>query len=240
MKKNKSFSIFIPIKKVSRRVVEKNTKKINKFKLGLTEIKIKQLEKFRYQIKKDNVLKNFFFEYVISSDDLKIKKFLKNYPWIKFNNRPKKLAKDDCLEDLIKHVPKICKGELILWTHVTSPLFNHLSYIKFIKKFLENKKNFDSAFTASPISSFIYNKSKKKWLSHNRATNKWPRTQDLDKIYSVNNAAFVSKRETYTKLKDRIGNKPFPFESYENLNEIFDIDNKKDFNDFQKKFTNRI
>ncbi len=137
-------------------------------------------------------------------------------------------------------MPKICKGELILWTHVTSPFFNHLSYIKFIKKFLENKKNFDSAFTASVISSFIYNKSKKKWLSHNKFINKWPRTQDLDKIYSLNNAAFISKREIYTKLKDRIGNKPFPYESYENIDEIFDIDNKKDFKSFQKKFTNKI
>jgi N-acylneuraminate cytidylyltransferase len=233
-------SFFIPIKKVSRRVAAKNTKKVYRFKLGLTEIKINQLKKFRYKIKKDNVLKNFFFEYVISSDDLKIKNFLKNYPWIKFDNRPKKLARDDCLEDLIKHVPKICKGELILWTHVTSPLFNHSSYIKFIKKFLENKKNFDSAFTASAISSFIYNKSKKKWLSHNKFINKWPRTQDLDKIYSLNNAAFISKREIYTKLKDRIGNKPLPIESYENPDEIFDIDNKKDFNNFKKKFINRI
>jgi N-acylneuraminate cytidylyltransferase len=233
-------SFFIPIKKVSRRVAAKNTKKINKFKFGLTEIKIKQLEKFRYQITKDKVLKNYFFEYVISSDDLKIKNFLKNYPWIKFDSRPKKLARDDCMEDLIKHVPKVCTGELILWTHVTSPLFNHLSYIKFVKKFLAKKKIFDSAFTASAISSFIYNKSKKKWLSHNKFINKWPRTQDLDKIYSLNNAAFISKREIYTKLKDRIGNNPMPIESYENPDEIYDIDNKKDFNNFKKKFINRI
>jgi CMP-N-acetylneuraminic acid synthetase len=105
---------------------------------------------------------------------------------------------------------------------------------------LKNKKNFDSAFTASAISSFIYNKSKKKWLSHNKFINKWPRTQDLDQIYSLNNAAFISKREIYTKLKDRIGNKPLPIESYENPDEIFDIDNKKDFNNFKKKFINRI
>ena len=165
-------SFFIPIKKISKRVVNKNTKKINKFKFGLTEIKLRQLQKFRNYIKKDKILSKKKFEFVVSSDDLKIKKFVKKYSGLKFNLRPKELAKDDCLEDLMQYVPRICKGKLILWTHVTSPLFNHLCYAKFIKKFLNNTKNFDSSFTASIIKSFIYNNTKKKWLSHNRSLNK--------------------------------------------------------------------
>ena len=46
-------SFFIPIKKDSKRVPGKNTKKINEFNFGLTEIKLQQLSKFRNYIKKD-------------------------------------------------------------------------------------------------------------------------------------------------------------------------------------------
>ena len=233
-------SFFIPIKKNSKRVINKNTKKISKFKLGLTEIKLNQLKKFRNKIIKDKILKNRKFEYVVSSDDLKIKKFIEKYSWIKFNLRPKRLAKDDCLEELINYVPKICKGKFILWTHVTSPLFNDLSYVKFIKNFLGHANKFDSSFTSKEIKSFIYNKTLNKWLSHNYSKNKWPRTQDLDKIYLLNSAAFIAKRNVYTKIKDRIGKRPLPFENYENSYEIFDIDDKEDFNYFQKKLIRKI
>ena len=40
-------SIFIPIRKGSKRVKNKNIKKIGKFNLGLTEIKIKQIIKLK-------------------------------------------------------------------------------------------------------------------------------------------------------------------------------------------------
>ena len=42
----------------------------------------------------------------------------------KIFDRPKNTASDDSLKKLITYVPKICKTDYILWTHVTSPLFN--------------------------------------------------------------------------------------------------------------------
>ena len=45
-------SFFIPIKKVSRRIPNKNTKRIHNYKFGLTEIKLKHLYKLRKLIKK--------------------------------------------------------------------------------------------------------------------------------------------------------------------------------------------
>ena len=63
-------SIFIPIRKNSKRVKNKNIHKIKKYKLGLTEIKILQLEKFRNKILKLKKLRifNHKFEYIISTD----------------------------------------------------------------------------------------------------------------------------------------------------------------------------
>ena len=93
----------------------------------MTEIKILQLLKFKRIIIRDKVLKKYKFEFVVSSDDANVENFLKKYKWIKFYKRPKQLSKDDCLDSLIKYVPKICIGNLILWTHVTSPFFDHQS-----------------------------------------------------------------------------------------------------------------
>ena len=131
-------SFFIPIRKGSKRVKNKNFRKLLEFKFGLTEIKIKQLEKFKNFIKKQNIKQNF--EYVVSTNCKKTINFLKKYKWIKVHKRAKKLALDDSLDDLIKAIPKICSGDLILWTHVTSPLFDHIEYFKFIKLYLKKKK----------------------------------------------------------------------------------------------------
>ena len=51
-------SFFIPIRKGSKRIKNKNIKPIKNFKLGLTEIKILQLRKLKNAINKLN-LKNF-------------------------------------------------------------------------------------------------------------------------------------------------------------------------------------
>ena len=60
-------SFFIPIKKVSRRIPNKNTKRIHNYKFGLTEIKLKNifinLEKL---IKKNRLLKKNDIEFIIS------------------------------------------------------------------------------------------------------------------------------------------------------------------------------
>ena len=154
-------SFFIPIRKNSKRIKNKNIKKINNYKLGLTEIKVLQLEKF---LKKKNY--NINYEVIVSTDCSKIKLFIKKYKWIKIHNRSKKLSTDDCLDNLIKEVPKICKGKFILWTHVTSPLFNEECYRQFIAKFIQNTKKYDSAFSADIAGTFIMN-DKKLWISHN-------------------------------------------------------------------------
>ena len=47
-------SFFIPIRKNSKRVKNKNTRPLPYFKYGLTEIKIMQLKKFRNLVKRKN------------------------------------------------------------------------------------------------------------------------------------------------------------------------------------------
>lgn len=225
-------SFFIPIRKNSKRVKNKNIKKLGKYKLGLTEIKLNQLKRFKDRIKLDNFFKNIKFEFILSTDDMRIKNFFKKYTWVKFHKRSKNLATDNSLDNLIKIVPEICYGDYILWTHVTSPFFNEKSYIRFLKNFLSLRKKYSSAFSANKINSFIYNFSKKKWISHNRKIRKWPRTQDLDSFWEINSAAFIAKKYIYINDHDRIGKNSLPIKS--SIEEAFDVDDIEDFDKLKK------
>ena len=225
----KLINIFVPIRKNSKRIKNKSTRKIGKYKLGLTEIKILQIKKMLAKVKKDPILKKYDFKIIVSTDCGKIKKFTKNIKWISIHNRPKNLAKDDCLQDLIYEIPKICSDGLIFWTHVTSPMFDCEDYIDTIKKFIfySTKKKYDSLLTVDKNNQYLIN-SKNKWLSHNPKIKKWPRTQDLRDIYHVNSAAFISTRKLYLKYKDRIGNRPYFYVCKNNSG--FDIDTNENFN----------
>jgi|TARA_B100000959_G_scaffold286171_1_gene363664 N-acylneuraminate cytidylyltransferase len=219
-------SIFLPIRKNSKRIKNKNIRSLGKYKFGLTELKILQLHKLLIKLKIKN--QKFFQvkEVVVSTDNNKVKKFLKKFSWIKIHDRPRHLAKDDCLDDLIKEIPKICSGKYILWTHVTSPFFNELDYYNFLKEYFKVKKKFSSAFSADVKSKFLLNH-KHKWISHDYNKKKWPRTQDLEKIYEANSAVFFSHIKNYLRNKDRLGRKPYPLISRKNYG--FDVDAMDDF-----------
>lgn len=225
-------SIFIPIRKGSKRIINKNIKSLPKFKFGLTELKLKQLEKLKKILKKEISQP---VEFIVSTDSEKIIKYLKRYKWIDVKKRSRSLATDNSLDKLIKYVPQVCKGNFILWTHVTSPLFQHSDYVEFIKIFLKkNKKDkIKSAFSANKIQKFLFRKKDKQWLSHDRSKKKWPRTQDLADCYEVNSAAFISTREVYLKQKDRLCSNPLPIISKNNSG--FDIDYMEDFNYLKEK-----
>ena len=229
-KNNEMISIFIPLRKGSKRIKNKNLRSLPGFKRGLTELKITQLSKLRKIFLK--YFKKKQIEFVVSTNCKKIKNFLSEFRWVRVYERNENLATDDSLDKLIIHVPDICRGKYILWTHVTSPLFNEIDYINFIKTFFQNKnKSCKSAFSADKIQKFIFNKTKK-WVSHNYKKKKWPRTQDLPEFFSVNSAAFIASREVYLKKKDRLCNNPLPIVSRSGSG--FDIDDIKDFNILKK------
>ena len=156
-----------------------------------------------------NNLKPYDVEFVFSTNCEKTKIFLNKYNWIKVYDRKKSLSGDDVLDKLVSEVPKVCGGQIIFWSHITSPLFDEKCYLNFTNEFLAKIKIYDSAFSASTIDSFVVNE-ENKWLSHDRSKKKWPRTQDLKKMFIVNNAIFGAKRNVYTKLNDRLGKKILP------------------------------
>ena len=177
----KSISIFIPIRKNSKRVKNKNIRYIPGFNFGLTELKIKQMEKLKRLFNKNSKVN---LEFIVSTDCTKVQTYLRKFKWIKVYKRKKSLATDDSLEKLIKYVPSICVNKYILWTHVTSPLFNEVDYKNFIEsffKFTAKIKISKSAFSADIIQKFILD-NKGKWVSHNYKKKKMAENSRFKKI----------------------------------------------------------
>ena len=89
----KLVSIFFPVRKGSKRIKNKNIRKINQYDHGLLEIKVNHLKKLRKLFK--DKFHDYEIEFVFSTNCKKTKKFLKNKNWIKVFDRKEHLSSDD-------------------------------------------------------------------------------------------------------------------------------------------------
>jgi len=215
-----SIAVFLPTRKGSQRVLNKNTRPFAGYNGGLLELKLKQLMK----LKVDEVILSTNDEYSIEiANNLII-----DFPNLKIVIRPEHLAlSSTSLSDLITYVPSITKCEHILWTHVTSPMINANLYDKSIAKYLISlKEGYDSLMTVNSFKNFLWSKQKNDII--NRVGDKrWPQTQDLEELYEINNAVFLATREIYEQNFDRVGKNPLLFQ----LDKIsaLDVDWQEDF-----------
>jgi len=215
-----SISLFIPVRKGSERIPNKNTRNFGGIKGGLLEFKLKNLIGF------ENV-----DEIVISSNDEKCLEIAASYTTrisnLKLIERPDDLGDSQTkLSDLIRYAGEICGGDHVLWTHVTAPFFTAENYREAIKKYTEVKlKGFDSLITGNEFQEYLMNPDTGK-LINNHSPEQWPRTQDLQKLFQINNAVFLAERVKYKEGK-RTGDKPFymPVSKLASL----DVDWEEDF-----------
>ena len=222
-------NVFLPCKRNSTRVKNKNKRKFANINFGLLKVKIDQLLKCK-----------FINKIYLSTDDKKIIDFVKKLKTdliIVHQRVDKKLSTSQTsTQALIEHASNIIKEGHILWTHVTSPLIDSSSYDKIIKTYKNSlQKNYDSLMTVTKFNGFIWNK--KKPINYNLKKEKWPKTQDTGYLYKVNSAVFISSRENYIKEHNRIGKKPFFYE-LPRLEGI-DIDELEDFYFAEYIFINR-
>lgn len=215
-------SVFLPTRAGSQRVKNKNTREFAGVKGGLLAIKLGQL----LQLPEID-------EVVLSTNDEESIQVAKNYASfnkLRIVERPNELAQSTTnLTDLVKYVPSVCTNNHILWTHVTSPLIDSQDYQEAIQKyFFSLKDGYDSLMSVKVIQNFIW--SSKKNHVVNRQENdpsKWPRTQDLEKIYEINSAIFMASKKIYEMEEDRIGKTPFLL-NHDSIQSI-DVDWAEDF-----------
>ncbi len=212
-------NVFLPCKKSSSRVKNKNRRKFANVNFGLTRIKLNQLLKSR--------LINKIY---ISTNDKKIINFtkkLKRKKIIVHERKDPALSTDNTSNyQLVKHAMNIIPDGHILWTHVTSPFVNSRIYDEAIRKYQKIiKLKYDSLMTITKVKGFIWDQ--KKSINYNYNKVKWPKTQDVTPLNKINSAIFINSKKNYMKFINRIGNNPYMFDlpKYYGL----DIDDVEDF-----------
>lgn len=212
-------TFFLPTRKGSERVKNKNTRPFAGIEGGLVENKLQQL-----------LATKLIDEIIFSSNDevsIDIAEKYKNDSRLKIIPRPEELCLSSTnLQDLICYVPTVTDASHILWGHVTTPLVGAEQYDEGIRLYLDNlKKEYDSLVGVKELKNFLLDKTGR--LINNTTDIPWPRTQDLEPLYEINHTMFLAKREVYTEQKNRIGRKPL----LHVMDEIhgFDIDWPDDF-----------
>lgn len=215
---NDKVSFFLPTRKGSERVANKNTKPFAGIDGGLVENKVRQLLQTK-----------FLDEIIFSSNDEKCIAVAEKFKdsRLKIVERPNELCLSTTnLQDLICYVPKVTDAEHILWGHVTTPLCGAEEYDAAVKLYKDKlNQGYDSLVGVTELKNFLLDKTGR--LINNSTDIPWPRTQDLEPLYPINHTIFLAKREVYTQQRNRIGRKP----ALHIMDEIhsFDIDWPEDF-----------
>ena len=157
--------------------------------------------------------------YVYCSDE-RIQDYL--LPGVKFIKRPEYLDTDQCnCNDIICEFVKSVDADIYCVSHVTGP-FTKSSSIDACIEAVRNGQ-YDSAFLAKGMKEFLW--------QNNQALNfdiqNFPRTQDLEPIYSEAPGAYVFPKKTFLKYRRRVGIHPYIHEVDEI--ESRDIDYPVDF-----------
>ncbi|TDQ09930.1 acylneuraminate cytidylyltransferase family protein [Pedobacter metabolipauper] len=214
-------SFFLPLRKGSERVINKNTKRFAGIEGGILALKLQQL-----------IGSKLIDEIVLSTNDEVCidvaKKFLNKDSRIKIDYRPQHLCESSTkLTDLIAYVPTVVSHEHIIWGHVTTPIADGADYDSGIRAYFDSLlAGYDSLISVMPFQNFLLNQSAEV-INKNIAGIRWPRTQDLLPLYEINHVMFIAGKNIYLDLNDRVGSHPFLFEM-DKLHSL-DVDWEDDF-----------
>ena len=210
--------VFLPCRRGSQRIPQKNIKKFGSYEGGLVELKLLQLLSVP---EVDEILLSTNDEEVICiAEKFENKK-------IRIDMRPEALCTSQTTTDeLILYFSNLWRDEHIMWTHVTAPFFTAKDYSSAINTYVEKVVlgDYDSLFSVLKVQSFL-------WDQHgpmfDREKVKWPFTQSIDPIFEADSAVFMIHSELAKRYSDRIGLEPFKYMNNK-LNSI-DIDYPEDF-----------
>ena len=124
---------------------------------------------------------------------------------------------NEVLQCFAKDVP----ADIYVMTHTTAPFISKDSIEKGLKAVKSGE--YDSSFAAKRLQKFLW----KDNVPFNYELNNIPRTQDLPTLYEETSGFYIYRNNVMTRLKRRIGEKPFIVEVGEI--ESVDIDEAEDF-----------
>jgi CMP-N-acetylneuraminic acid synthetase len=199
MFKKKNIVAIIPARGNSRRIINKNLKKINN--KNLIEITIQEAKKSRYL---DDIC--------ITSDSSKIRAFSKKFRNVKIVKRPSKFSNSVIMPDsAVLHAYNFLnkKYDYIVMLQPTSPFRLSKDIDLSIKKIIN--KNADSLLSVYRAHSFLWKKKKTFFDPINYKINKRPRSQEHYQ-FAENGAIYIAKSKMFIKTKNRLGGKIIVYE----------------------------
>lgn len=221
---------FLPCRKGSERVPRKNVRPFAGEEGGLLAVKLRQLSRV-----------SGIDRIVVSTNDEDVINVAKNSGVLSLDidlRREELCTSATSTDALIRYVPEVVHAGDVLWTHVTSPLFDAEHYEEIIARYraVSSAGTHDSLMTVSALRTFVWDGERP--INYDRAVEKWPRTQTLSPLYEINSAAFISPIETYrAPILDRIGERPLLHVCADHTD--FDIDWPKDFEVAEALYQNR-
>ncbi len=168
--------------------------------------------------------------YVYCSDE-SVQDFI--LPGVKFLKRPKELDLDTANSNtIIAEFIKTVDADYYIETHATCPFTKSETLDTCIEKVMSGE--FDSAFCAEKIRTFIWSEGK----PLNFDVQHFPRTQDLPPIFAEGAGAFVFSKETFVTYGRRVGINPYIHET--DRIEAMDVDYPIDFDMINAVYKNII
>lgn len=221
-------TVFLPCRKGSQRIPDKNIRQFAGYQFGLIEIKLEQLLGL-----------NSVDKIILSSNDDRILDYANSIQDTRLvlDVRPDWLgASDTTTDQLIDYVPSLIDDGDVLWTHVTSPFLTSEHYSQIIDSYYTKSSAYDSLMTVKKIQGFIWNETGP--ITYDRKIEKWPRTQTIEPVYEVDSAVFIANIQCYKDRHDRIGASPMLYVQ-EGLCSI-DIDWPDDFSLAEQLFKQKL
>lgn len=123
--------------------------------------------------------------------------------------------------EIIDHFVKDVDADIYILTHVTQPFTKASSIENALQKVMSGE--YDSAFSAVALQDYMWKNGK----PFNYDMKNIIRTQDLEPMYMETGAFFIFRKEVFTQLGQRIGQKPYIYEI--DQFEAVDIDVAEDF-----------
>lgn len=123
--------------------------------------------------------------------------------------------------EIIDRFVKDVDADIYVLTHVTQPFTKSESIRNALEKVISGE--YDSAFSAVVLKDYMWMNGK----PFNYDMKNIIRTQDLEPIYMETGAFFIFRKEVFTELGQRIGNKPYIYEI--DQFEAVDVDTAEDF-----------
>lgn len=221
-RRGREATVFLPCRAGSVRVHDKNTRPFAGRPDGLVGLKLQQLSETKR-----------VHRVVLDSNDAKVLEIgrahqasWKGKPELVVRERPDALGSSETTTDeLVSYALDTLEGDVMLWTHVTSPFADARVYDAALRRFESLQPPHDSLMSVRRVQSFLWNAQGP--LNYDPKKLRWPKTQDLEPILEVDSAIFIVDMALGRRLRDRVGNHPFLYEL--SRIESVDIDWEEDF-----------